>query len=344
MTFVSVINIEAKTNYIDLVLTENLICALTDTEKLQFFDNKTGQIINLKLDINYGIKIISTDHFGKLVVVDKDNNIRRLQLETRTFEFIAKVKQNLYYILFDSKNDCYAITEKGILNLKTNKIYFSNNSFNHQIIFEDKWEKPYCYFIDRSDIIWLGYGYGEWGGNIFTFETITNKFISPNLESFNIALWPIKSFFEDDSCTYLSSGLQHMRTRSIIIKFKNLKATALFETEFKRMQLSGNGSFEELFEAEYIGPSAYNKYNKSIYFYSQNGIFKGELNKDLSKIENWSNIIKPKLHWSQGQPDAVGSPMNVFKLAIIDRDRFLFLTQHDGIGFYDGQNLQMIDL
>jgi hypothetical protein len=123
-----------------------------------------------------------------------------------------------------------------------------------------------------------------------------------------------------------------------------LKATTLFETEFKRMQLSGNGSFEELFEAEYIGPSAYNKYNKSIYFYSQNGIFKGELNKDLSKIENWSNIIKPKLHWSQGQPDAVGSPMNVFKLAIIDRDRFLFLTQHDGIGFYDGQNLKMIDL
>ena len=72
-----------------------------------------------------------------------------------------------------------------------------------------------------------------------------------------------------------------------------------------------------LIDAEYIGPASFNKFDNSIYFYSQNGIFKGDKAKDLSKIANWQNILKP---------DAVGSPMNVLKLIIIEKEKFTFLT------------------
>jgi len=94
-------------------------------------------------------------------------------------------------------------------------------------------------------------------------------------------------------------------------------------------------------DGEYIGPSTFNPYSNSIYFYSQNGIFIGEKAKDLSKSENWKKVVSPKLTWKYGQPDAVGSPMNVLKLCIVDKTRFVFLSQNNGIGFYDGENIIM---
>jgi hypothetical protein len=60
---------------------------------------------------------------------------------------------------------------------------------------------------------------------------------------------------------------------------------------------------------------------------------------NLSKIQDWETIVKPQLHWRSGQPDAVGSPMNVLKIIPIDKTKFAILTQNDGIGFYDGNQL-----
>jgi len=335
--------VEAKNNFKDIVLTEHFICVLTENGELKFFDKQSGQSLSFNIDQNSDFTNISTDKNGELIVIDEENNIKRLNRDTKTFELIATTKQKSFCLLFNSKNECFVISEKGIESLNTRKTYFSNKSLNHQIHYKDKWGKPYCCFIDRTDKIWLGFGYGEWGGNIFVFETIDKKFITPNLDSFDIALWPIKSFFEDDTCTYLSSGLQHMMTSGTIIKFKDLKASTLFNSEPKWSEPTGKDSIKTMIDAEYIGPAAYNRYNKSICFYSQNGFFKGEIDKDLSKIDNWTNILKPKLHWSSGQPDAVGSPMNVLKLLIIDSEKFIFLTQHDGLGYYDGKKLKMIE-
>ncbi len=341
--FLTTFRVDGKTNYNDIVLTDEFVCALTQSGSLTFFDKQTGKPITPNLDKNFDFTNISTDINGRLIVVDQKNNIKRLNHDNKTFELIGTTELKLFYVLFNSKNECYVITEKGIESIKTGKIYFSDKSLNHQIRYKDKWGKPYCCFIDRTDKIWLGFGYGEWGGNLFIFETLKNKFTSPILDNFNIALWPVKSFFEDDTCTYLSSGLQHMMTSGTIIKFKNMKASTLFNSESKYSESIGKDSVRTMIDAEYIGPTTYNKYDKSIYFYSQNGFFKGNVSKDLSKIDNWTNILKPKLHWIYGQPDAVGSPMNVYKILIIDNNRFVFLTQNDGIGYYDGQNLAMYD-
>jgi hypothetical protein len=95
-------------------------------------------------------------------------------------------------------------------------------------------------------------------------------------------------------------------------------------------------------DGEYIGPGAFNPFNNSIYFYSQHGFFRGDMAKDLSKFENWEKIVKPKLTWTNGQPDAVGSPMNVLKICIIDKARFVFLSQSDGIGLFDGDKVILL--
>jgi hypothetical protein len=74
-------------------------------------------------------------------------------------------------------------------------------------------------------------------------------------------------------------------------------------------------------------------------FYSQQGVFRGSIKDDLSRIENWEKIIKLKLHCTKGQSNAAGSPMNVTKIQVIDRNKFFFVSKNDGIGLFDRGNV-----
>lgn len=89
--------------------------------------------------------------------------------------------------------------------------------------------------------------------------------------------------------------------------------------------------------AEYVGPVAYNTFDKHAYYYSHLGFFKilGDNYTNFSK----ELILKPKILWS-GQPDAVGSGMNVKKFEFIAENKFFFLTTNNGIGYYNGTEVK----
>lgn len=91
-----------------------------------------------------------------------------------------------------------------------------------------------------------------------------------------------------------------------------------------------------------IGPMTYNPTNKCLYFYSQFGIFKGSPTADLSDIKQWQNVLKLNLKWTAGSPNAVGPAMNVLKMEFTPNGTLLFLTEHNGLGVYDGKNLRFI--
>jgi hypothetical protein len=332
---------KAQTQYTDFVVSNKNIIGLTEKGKLIFFDKENGKKID-SINIPSKAVLLAKDKLGEIVVVDEKNKINKYIKDKKTWEQIASSKTNVFGVLFDSKNTCYIITENGIENTKTNKRYFSKKSLNHQIHYKNKWGKPYTYYIDKNDRIWIGFGYGEWGGNIFIFDIKKEKFLTPNFGNFVIELWPIKSFFETDENVFASSGLQHMMTSGILVKFENIKATEFYESKSDWSKPQGKDSISNMLEGEYIGPATFDKFNNSIYYYSQEGIKKGNLDKDLSKKENWKLIIKPKLQWNYGQPDAVGSPMNVLKLEILDEKRLIFLSQNDGIGLFNGKELIML--
>ena len=343
LIFLLHMHVYALTQYKDLTVTSQYIFGLTEKGQLTLFDKSNGKSIDKEVLNTSTILVIATDKNQKLIIADKENLIKRYIEQNNSWEIISKYDGNIYGILFDSNNHCYLIAEKGIEDVQNHKLYFSNNSLNHQINYDNKWGQPYCFYMDRTDRIWLGFGYGEWGGNLIVFETATNQFLTPNLGTFEIALWPIKSFFEDSTSVYLSAGLQHMMTTGIIIRFDNLKAFTVFRS-YKHWDFpTKNDIIKSWMDAEYIGPATFDKSNNSIYFYSQNGIFKGDKAKDLSKIGSWEFIIRPELHWDSGQRDAVGSPMNVSKVAIIDNEKFIFLSQHDGLGYFDGDKLTMLN-
>jgi len=329
---------QAETQYKDILVLNNIVWALTSHGTIKLFDATNGKQIFKDISADTDIILITKDKTGNIVTANKRKEIKKFDQSKNAWEVIAKYDTEPFGIFINNKGSCFSITEKGIQDLTTNKFYFNSKSLNHQIHYKDKWGKPYCNYIDKNDIIWLGFGYGEWGGNLFAFETSNKKFLDLSLDSFRIALFPIKSFFEDSTALYISAGLDHMMTSGIIVKIDNLKAETLYNSESHWLNQEKRDS---MIDGEYIGPSTFNPYNNSIYFYSQNGIFLGDESKDLSKSENWTKVINPKLTWKYGQPDAVGSPMNVLKLCIIDKTKFAFLSQNNGIGFYDGQKIIM---
>ena len=336
-------NLKASSSHIDFVISDEYIYCLTNNDEIEIFNVSNGISTERKIHYKSKISILTKDNHNNLIIVNEKNEVKKYIEDDKSWELISKSNNEIFGIVFNSKNNCYIITTNGIEDALTQKTYFSNKSLNEQITIDKHWRNLYCHHIDRHDNIWLGYDYGEWGGNLFIFDTKLMEFATPSLGEFKIELHPIKSFFEDSTATYLTSGLHHLFSMSgIILRFDNLKASILFESDsyFKNPKKKNNLS--DLIDGEYIGPATYNSYDNSIYFYSQNGIYRGNSKKDLFTINNWDLIIKPKLNWESGQPHVTGSPMNVLKLEITEKNTIVFLTQNDGVGYYDGQSLKML--
>jgi hypothetical protein len=326
--------------YKDFIIADDKIWALTTNGKIIVFDANSGEPINNNVNNDSQILILTKDKEGNIIIADKNNWIKKLNKDTNAWVTISKYSNTLLGITFNSKNNLYQITNKGIFDATSKKYYYSDSSQNSQIRHVGGWFREPVYLMDKNDNIWIGFGYGEWGGELFIFNTIDKKFITPNLNEFPITLNPIKSIFESNNNVYVTSGLMHFSTSGSIAKFDSFKSKLVFESE-EHKKLPDDSTNTEIVDGEYIGPGAFNSGDNCIYFYSQNGIFKGNPNTNLTQIENWKNVFKPKLHWSNGQPDAVGSPMNVLKLQFLASNKLIFLSENDGIGIYDGKTLAM---
>jgi len=321
--------------YKDFVNDGEKLWGLTTDGKLSLFDANNGDPIPDKVRNDSVIIILAKDKEGNIVIGDKSKSIKRYEKHSNSWITLFKFDNTLLGLVFDSKNNYYLLTDKGIFDCLGKKYFYPDSSLNDQIQHGAGWFREPVFMTDTNDNIWIGFGYGEWGGELFIFSTIDKKFIIPQLKGFPITLNPIKSIFESNESVYVTSGLMHFSTSGSIAKFDDFHSSVIFESEApKRANI-------ETIDGEYIGPGAFNKADSCIYFYSQNGIFKGNPGKDLTRIENWIKVLQPKLHWSDGQPDAIGSPMNVLKLKFIN-DKLVFVSQNDGIGIYDGKTLIMI--
>ena len=227
------------------------------------------------------------------------------------------------------------MADAGVQELNNHKFYFPDSSLNRQTTYK-RWFREPVYFLDHEDNIWIGFGYGEWGGDLFVFNIPSRHFIIPRLGNFNIELNPVKSICSDGEKVFVSTGLQHREFSGSIIEFDHFLARTILAS---RLEMDMNN---KPVEGEYIGPATFNKADHSIYFYSQNGIFKGNPEKDLSAVGMWEKVVSPELYWSSGQPDAIGSPMNVLKMEFANEGTLVFLSQLNGVGIYDGKTITLI--
>ena len=278
---------------------------------------------------------------GNDVVAQVGTKIQRWSSQDSTWHIVGKLSADAFALIITSKQLVFAITDKGILDVASGKNYLPDKSPNDQLDTIENLGKSSACFLDKEDNIWLGFGYGEWGGNIFAFDTQRGKFAALKFNSFRINLHPIKSFFQLNSGVGTSSGLQHMSNSGAITEFKNQSAQLIYDSWHDRDTSATKQPFFSN-ATPYIGPAVYEPGSNNLYVYSNLGVYKGQYGTDLSRFTAWEKVFQPKLHWRNGQPDAVGSPMNMLKMLSLGNGKLVLLTQNDGVGLWDGKTFNLL--
>ena len=323
-----------RQNFKDFVIIGDTISAITTEGQVKVFSAIDGAPIQSPIQIDSGIATIRNDRKGN-IIISKDQKIYLVSHKDGSLKSIGKYKGVISATLFDTNNHLYVVTDQGITDAMSKDTWLPD-SFRSNL--KSGWGMPETNFIDKNDNIWVGFGHGEWGGKLFIFNTAKRVFVKPGFQN-DEGILPVISLFEIQDAVYASCGLEHFETSGSIIRFDKFKPTYILASDSYRDTTKTKDGF---IHGEYIGPATYNLQDKHIYFYSQNGIFKGDPLKVLSKISSWQRVLQPKLHWRNGQAHAVGSPMNVLKMQFATNGNLLFLTQEDGIGLYDGKKLKLV--
>lgn len=319
--------------YIDFITVSNKVWAITKDSLLVTFDLTSNQRSMVRFNNPIKISAIANDRQGNIVIADTENRIGKY--ENGNWTFTNKFPSSIKAIFFTKQNDGYLLTDDGIVDAKHNKSYLPESSLNNQLKLPHAFRRRATSLLDNYGYIWLGYNHGEWGGDIYVFNTNENKFVAPILIDFEIDLSPIYSFTEAPDGIYFSGGLSHLHsTTGYIGQSVNLIARMRFRNKTDEWSKDSTNR-----KTHYVGPISYNKWDDHLYIYSQHGIYKQKPNDNLSNAENWTLVVKPELLWTYGQSNATGYAMNVRKIVSTGPGAFLFLTEQNGIGYFNGKTL-----
>ncbi len=330
---------KAATASPELIIVNQQVWHLATNGKITVYDTQ-GIKQTIPAVQKIAVRHIAND--GKDVIAQIGTTLQRWSSRDKTWHEVGALTTPVFALAVSSTHHVYAITSKGVCDVSKNTFHLPASSLNHQIRQGKGLQAPATYFMDAQDNLWLGYGYGEWGGNIFTYSTKSQKFIELQFNKFPIILSPIKSFFQLKDAVGVSSGLQHMMNNGAIAAFHNFSAQPIYSSDGDIDTTSQESRWESISQLPYIGPATYDTDSEQIYFYANKGVFKGKAGSDLSKLRNWQLVFTPKLHWRNGQPDAVGSPMNVLKMLSLGDGKLVLLTQNDGVGIWNGNSFRLL--
>jgi hypothetical protein len=308
---------------------------------------ETGHIVVCNVDGKQqslpGIEKVKAEHLivdGNTAAAQIGSTIQRWNKSASSWEPIGKLARNVFGLVATSQHQFFAITDRGVLDVATGYSKLPTASPNSQLRQLTSFGRPATFFMDNQDNLWIGFGYGEWGGNIFVYSTQKHKFLDLRFNKFSIELSPIKSFFQLKDGVGVSSGLQHFTTSGTIAEFTNFSARTLYDTYTERD--SARSQKATMVDQPYIGPGVYDASTNRIYFYSHLGVYAGTYGNDLTKLASWHKLFTPRLHWSNGQTDAIGSPMNVLSMLSLGDGKLILLTQKDGVGIWDGKTFNLL--
>jgi len=360
--------------YADITIKNNLVYALSKTNKLVVWNMK-------KSDISYIKKEISCIYISKnkgVFCVNLDGEILK-EIKQNQWKKVGAFTGTPYAIVTTSLNKIASISSRGI---KYNNKYYmpteKNRIGNGMYSFKNnKLRKPQLTYIDNKDRIWISYDFGKFS-EVFIFDTKKHAFIKhkslsilDEKKTFNSkedylkdyqkkqfkkypyhvkklgkeycykfptelpVLYGIKSITQDKLGNYIfSEGLGYSHKKNGMFVYK-----ITTEKKFYAIVEHTENSFKK--QNEIIGPVIYNNHNETLYYYSNYGFFK--LHKEEYKFTNELIVDPNVLLYTKKIPHKYGSVMNVKKMFFLDKTRFVFLTKQYGFGYYDGENINLFN-
>lgn len=325
---------DSNRRYVNFVMTGDTLWALTAAGQIKTFDLRTCQAITLPADNDTGIITITKDWHENIVVGDNRRAIKLYNSASSTWTTLFRHEAPYWDIVFDHNNTCYLTTPSGLFG--EGHYYLPRKSKNTFYGEAGQWTNRPKTYVDNNGRIWLGFGYGEWGGELRLFDPATKKELP--LTGYPAGELPVQSIFTANDEVIVTTGLMHMMFSGAIVKYIGQHATPLLA---RKTAVAGNRDTAAMHNL-YIGPGAFNPLDHCIYFYCNSGIYKFDVKADLQNTDNFKNVATPKLHWSDGQADAVGSPMNVSRMQFTGSGQLIFLTELDGIGIWTGTQMIML--
>lgn len=331
----------AQIGYSDFVVDGNEVWLLTNTGQLKAVAVNSGKSLLYKLP-DSGVIALARDRSGVITVATADQHIRQFNRHSQRWSVLASYPVEPTGLVFDSQNRCFALTGKGILDVDANKLYFPDSALylNDQIRDHKTWFEMPTFLMDTRDRIWVGFGYGEWGGDVFVFDAVAKQFVKPQLNGYPINLNPVQAFVQTGREVFMATGMAHILTHGSIVAFDDLSAHVILDSKSHWTPISANR--RTLDGGEYIGPATYNNRDKHVYIHSQHGIFRGNPADSLDSMSKWTLVIKPQLLWDGGQRNAVGPAMNVSKMQFTADGTLLFLTSLNGLGIYNANRIRFV--
>jgi hypothetical protein len=338
-------------NYKSYVLVDNNLFAINDSGKLVIWDLKKLDTIHFGYNSSsFKYTAISKDGNNSVFLGTNKGDIFKIIPKDLSYSPYLKIKYTIRFMCFNSLNKLFVIVPNAVYDPMTKQYW--NNFENHTaglvvtkksfIFFHKKVTKyfsmPQYTFLDNRDRWWMTASYGEFGGDVEIFDTQSRAIVANKFRGVNVGLLFPKSVFEDDNGdTYMTSGLQHFGNSGEIYKIdKNGNATTIFDGVIYTDALKKRSAFDN--GKDFVGPGAYNKIDKKIYFATSTGFYKAEITEDKIKPKF---LFNTNLSWSR-EPMAIGVAMSILKLDFTTDNKLLFLTENDGFGIYDGKSLTML--
>jgi ligand-binding sensor domain-containing protein len=191
--------------YTDLIIAGNKAWVLTKTGKLRVIDLQRMVVHDPSIPDNGSVVALTKDRQSNVVIGTRNKYIKVYDSASQSWKTMGKYNGNLYAITFDSRNDCYLITSNGLVNLYQHTIYWPDSTLNRTFSRIDiKVQLLSALYMDPQDDLWLGFDQGEWGGDLFVFDTHLKRFNLPRLTAYSLD--PIRSICSGGSWTYVSTS------------------------------------------------------------------------------------------------------------------------------------------
>ncbi|MFA6569936.1 MAG: hypothetical protein WCT77_01730 [Bacteroidota bacterium] len=314
----------------EFIVDNNLIWLLRKNGKIWFYSLEDGTLIDTNIGINYRFTSITKDRQNNIVACDASNNICYFNRKNKNWDIVYKSQYKVFGITFDTNNKYYLITNKGIEDIEINKIYSHKPDYGDQF---DWYNKP-AFITDSQNNIWVGFDNGEWGGGLLLFDTKKKKYHTFSHNLYN----PITSIVQGNNNIYVSFGSRHegMFSGSIVEINIKLKARTIFESNYSRyIDSDGNPKANK---GDCISCICYEQTENCLYYYSQKGIFKGNINSDLSNKNYWTKIIKLFPFKSKRVIRIALWNISECKMLVLNPNKIIFISLFNPLGVYNGNN------
>ncbi len=162
-----------------MVIVNNKVWAITQNGSLKAFSASDGTYLNIDLDADTGINSIAKDETGHIFIITTRGAVKGLDVNNGRTTFINNIRTEPGQLIA-CKNGLFNLNARGITDIKTNKTYLPDSSFTYNSV--DWFSKvPSAMITDSDNNIWIGYDHGEFGGQIFVFNTNKRSFVNIGL-------------------------------------------------------------------------------------------------------------------------------------------------------------------